>query len=74
MKGLASAPKELARLQALNGVMERLWLVTKAEEILGVTECHGQRLLAAYRREGVAALAHEESGLGARNSLRRARC
>ena len=57
MKGLTLTPKELARLQVLNGVMERLWPVTKVAEVLGVTERHVGRLLAAYRREGAAAVA-----------------
>ena len=40
MDGLTLTPKELARLQVLNGMMERLWPVTKAAEVLGVTERH----------------------------------
>ncbi len=62
MKGPTLTPKELARLQALNGVMERLWPVTKAAEVPwgDRTPCVG--LLAAYRRERAAALAHGNRG------------
>ena len=62
MEGLTLTPKELARLQVLNGMMERLWPVMKAAEVLGVTERHVWRMLAAYRREGATALAHGNRG------------
>ena len=48
----------------MNGVLERHWTVTEAAQLLGVSERHTWRILAAYRTEGAAALAH-----GNRNRL-----
>ena len=49
---------EQTRLQVLNSVLEHQLPAAQAAEILGVSERHAWRLLAAYRREGAAALAH----------------
>ncbi len=62
MKGLTLTVKEQTRAQILNGVLERLWSVREAGEVLGVSERHTWRLLAAYRKEGAAALAHGNRG------------
>lgn len=62
MKGLTLTPKELARLHVLNGVLGRLWPVGRAAEVLGVSERHVWRLLAAYRKEGAVAIAHGNRG------------
>ena len=48
----------------MNGVLERHWTVAEAAQLLGVSERHAWRILAAYRKEGAAALAH-----GNRNRL-----
>ena len=62
MKGLILSQKEQARLQALNKVLEGWLRVSEASRILGVSERHGWRLLAAYRKEGAAALTHGNRG------------
>ena len=62
MKGLTLTTKEQTRLQILNGVLEGHWFVREATEVLGVSERHAWRLLAAYRKEGAAALAHGNRG------------
>jgi transposase len=62
MKGLTLTTKEQARLHILNGVLEGHWLVREAAEVLGMSERHTWRILAAYRREGAAALAHGNRG------------
>ena len=62
MKGLTLNEKELARLQLLNNVIEHNVPMVQAAEVLGVTERHAWRILAAYRREGAAALAHGNRG------------
>jgi len=62
MRGLTLTAKEQTRLQVLNGVLERRWSMTVAAEVLGVSERQGWRLLAAYRKEGAAALAHGNRG------------
>ena len=62
MKELTLNEKELARVQVLNNVIEHKVPVAQAAEVLGVTERHAWRILAAYRKEGAAALAHGNRG------------
>ena len=54
--------KEQARIQVLNGVIEAKVNVSKAAVLMGVSERHTWRLLAAYRKEGAAAVAHGNRG------------
>ena len=54
--------KEQSRIQVLNGVMEGKVTVAQAAGLMGVSERHGWRLLAAYRKEGPAAVAHGNRG------------
>ena len=54
--------QELARIQVLNSVLEYQLPIAQAAEIMGVSERHTKRLLAAYRRDGPAALAHGNRG------------
>jgi transposase len=68
MKGLTLTTKEQTRLQILNSILERRWFMREAAEVLGVSERHGWRLLAAYRKEGAAALAHGNRGRVPRNA------
>ena len=53
----------------LNSVLEHQLPAAQAAEILGVSERHAWRLLAAYRREGAAALAHGNRGRKPRNAV-----
>jgi transposase len=62
MKGLTLTMKEQTRLQIMNGVVGREWTVAEAAQVLGVSERHTWRLLARYRDEGAAALAHGNRG------------
>jgi len=62
MKELTLTAKEQNRLQSLNGVLEKHWPMQEAAKVMGVSERHGWRVLAAYRREGAAALAHGNRG------------
>jgi len=62
MKGLALTQKEQGRLQTLNQVLEGWMSVREAAYILGLSERHTWRILASYRREGAAALAHRNRG------------
>lgn len=62
MKGLTLTTKEQPRLQILNVVLEGRWSMRETAEVLGVSERQGWRLLAAYRKEGAAALAHGNRG------------
>lgn len=62
MKELTLTAKEQNRLQSLNGVLEKYWPMQEAAKVMGVSERHGWRILAAYRKEGAAALAHGNRG------------
>ena len=54
--------EEQRRLQVLNGVLAGTCSMVQAAELMGMSERHGWRLLAAYRMEGAAALAHVNRG------------
>ena len=69
MKGLTLTQKEQARLQVLNGILEGQISVDETAEVLGVSERHVWRILAEYRKEGAAALAHGNRGRRANNSI-----
>ena len=56
METLTSDQKEQARLQVLNSLLAELTL-DQAATLMGVSARHTRRILAAYRREGAAALA-----------------
>jgi transposase len=62
MKGLTLSQKEQARLETLNRVLDGQLRVSEAAMVLGVSERHTWRMLAAYRQHGAAALAHGNRG------------
>jgi transposase len=62
MEGLTLTTKEQNRLQILNGVLEKYWLMREAAKVMGVSERQGWRILSAYRKEGAAALVHGNRG------------
>jgi len=74
MKGLILTTKEQNRLQTLNGVLEKHWPMREAAKIMGVSERQGWRILAAYRKEGAAALAHGNRGRTPANAIPSALC
>lgn len=74
MKGLTLTTREQNRLQILNGVLERHWPMREAAKIMGVSERQGWRILAAYRKEGAAALAHGNRGRTPANATPLAIC
>lgn len=61
--------KEQKRLLVLNEVLAGRMTGQEAAEMLGVTLRHSRRLIAAYRREGAAALAHGNRGRPPANKL-----
>ncbi len=65
--------REQARGQVLNTVLEHHLSIRQAAEIMGVSERHTKRLLATYRKEGVAALAHGNRGRRPHNAVPEAR-
>ena len=62
MKGLTLTIREQSRIAVLNGVMEGKVSVAEAARLMGVSERHAWRLLRAYRKEGVAGVAHGNRG------------
>ncbi len=61
--------QEQARIQVLNSVLECQLPIAQAAEIMGVSERHTKRLLAAYRKGGPAALAHGNRGRRPHNAV-----
>ena len=61
--------QEQARIQVLNSVLEYQLPIAQAAEIMGVSERHTKRLLAAYRKHGAAALAHGNLGRRPHNAV-----
>jgi len=61
--------KEQSRLMVLNGVEVGRIIVREAAEVLGLSLRHVRRILAAYRKEGAAALAHGNRGRKPHNAL-----
>ena len=62
MRTLTLTAKEQKRIQVLAGVLEGRIKLAQASELMGVSERHAWRLLAAFRREGAAAIAHGNRG------------
>jgi transposase len=63
MEGILTlSKKEQNRLMVLNGVEKGKMVIREAVGILGISERQGWRLLAAYREEGAAGLAHGNRG------------
>ena len=55
-------PKEQTRLQVLNSLLSEHMTLDQAATLMGVTTRHTRRILAAYREEGAAAVAHGHRG------------
>ena len=53
----------------LNSVLEYQVPIAQAADLLGVSERHARRMLAAYRWDGVAALAHGNRGRRPHNAI-----
>lgn len=69
MKEVTLKQREQARIQVLNTVLEHHLSIAQAAEVMGVSERHTKRLLAAYRKEGPAALAHGNRGRRPHNAV-----
>ena len=66
--------KEQARLQVLNSLLAEHVSLDQAATLMGVSARHTRRILAAYREEGAAALAHGNRGLRSTNVISVKRC
>ena len=62
MKGLTLSTREQSRIQVLNKMIGKEVPVADAAGLMGVSKRHAWRLLAAYREEGAAAIAHGNRG------------
>ena len=62
MGGVTLTRKEQTRIQVLNSVTADQVPLSRAAEVLGVSERHVWRILAACRKEGAAALAYGNRG------------
>ena len=60
--------REQARLQVLNSLLAEHTTLDQAATLMGVSTRHTRRILAAYREEGAAALAHGHRGRRAPNT------
>ena len=60
--------REQARLQVLNSLLAEHMTLEQAATLMGVSTRHTRRILAAYREEGAAALAHGHRGRRAPNA------
>ena len=54
--------KEQVRIQVLNSLMADHMTIEQAAALMGVSTRHTRRILAAYRRDGAAAIAHGNRG------------
>jgi transposase len=61
--------KEQRRLVIFNQVEVKLLSRDKAKELLGISSRHLKRIIAAYRKEGAAAVAHGNRGKRPYNAL-----
>jgi len=61
-KGLTLNQVEQARLAMLNRVLEKQVTVKEAGRLLGLSERHTWRMVAAYRKNGASAIAHGNRG------------
>ena len=68
MENVTLTPKEQTRLQVLNSLMAEHMTLDQAATLMGVSERHIRRMLAAYREAGAAALAHGHRGRRAPNA------
>ena len=61
--------QEQTRIQVLNSILEYQLPIAQAAEIMGLSQRHTKRLLAAYRKDGPAALAHGNRGRRPHNAV-----
>ena len=62
MENVTLNQKEQVRLQILSSLLAEHKTVDQAAMLMGVSTRHTRRILAAYREEGAAALAHGHRG------------
>ena len=73
MENVTLIQKEQARLQVLNSLLSEHMTIEQAATLMGLSIRHTWRLLAAYKMEGAAALAHGHRGRRAPNATSEAK-
>ena len=68
MENVTLTQKEQARLQVSNSLLAEHMTLDQVAKLMGVSERHTRRILAAYREEGAAAVAHGHRGRKAANA------
>ena len=68
MENVTLNQKEQSRLQILNSLLSEHMRLDQAAMLMGVSTRHTRRILAAYREQGAAALAHGHRGRRAPNT------
>ena len=68
MENVTLNKQEQTRLQILNSLLADHMTIAQAAALMGVSTRHTWRLLAAYRKDGAAALAHSHRGRRAPNA------
>ncbi len=61
--------KEQARLQILNSLLAEHMTIDQAATLVGLSARHTRRILAAYRKDGAAAVAHGNRGHRPANAI-----
>ena len=69
MRDLKLNQQEQTRTQVLNSVLECQLSIAQAAETMGLSQRHTKRILAAYRRDGPAALARRNRGRRPHNAV-----
>ena len=69
MENVTLNQKEQGRLQVLNSLLAKHMTIEQASTLMGLSTRHTRRILAAYKEEGAAALAHGHRGRRAPNAI-----
>ena len=69
MENVTLKPKEQTRLQVLNSLLAEQMTLDQASTLMGISPRHTRRILALYREEGAAALAHGLRGRKPANAI-----
>ena len=69
MKNVILTPKEQTRLQFLNSLLAEHMTLEQAAKLMGLSPRHTRRILANYRENGAASLAHGLRGRSPANAI-----
>ena len=69
MENVTLTPKEQTRLQVLNSLLVEHMTLDQAATLMGVSPRHTRRILADYRKNGAASLAHGHRGREPANAI-----